>query len=196
MVNDWQKATIWEKNWWGNCANTYNEETKQYIYASKMGLDEFKINYYGRIGWDFGEKSILDIGGGAISILLKSKAKRRVVVDPCDYPNWVRERYKECEIEFLNIPAEKYLSTKEREFDIAFCYNVLQHTIDPGKIISNMKKSAKEIRIFEWIDTEINEGHIHNLTEEKLNKWLAGEGKVEKLNQHPCIGKTFYGIFI
>ena len=59
-MNKWVKAQEWEKDWHlTQQFNSYNEETKQYMYASKMGLDEFKVNYYGQIGWDFGDKKVL-----------------------------------------------------------------------------------------------------------------------------------------
>jgi hypothetical protein len=34
----WEETTQWEKNWWGNCANSLFEEEKQKTYAIKMGL--------------------------------------------------------------------------------------------------------------------------------------------------------------
>ena len=36
--HEWGEATVWEKNWWGNCCNTFGEEFKQLAYADKMGL--------------------------------------------------------------------------------------------------------------------------------------------------------------
>jgi len=32
----WQKAQRWEKDWWGNCTNTFGEETKQLLYANRI----------------------------------------------------------------------------------------------------------------------------------------------------------------
>jgi len=193
MITNWQKAQKWEKEWhFSSQFNLYNEETKQYIYASKMGLDRYKTNYFNQIGWDFGDKKVIDIGGGEQSILLKSKAKERVVIDPLPYARWINIRYIEAGIEFKQIKAEELTVGK---YDIALIYNVLQHTEDPAKIIENVKKISKEIHIFEWVDTGISEGHIHNLTEVKLNDWLNGEGKVENINQYPCVSKAYYGIF-
>src|SRR3990167_3745707 len=193
-MKEWGKAQKWEKEWHGDCANSFNEEAKQYIYASKMGLDSYSTNWYGRRGWDFGDQSVLDVGCGAYSLLLKSTAKERVVVDPCDYPDWVKARYKECGIEFLQIPAEEMKF--ENKFDITLIYNCLQHVQDPQKIIKKIRSYTKEIHIFEWIDTGTSDGHLHNLTEKVLNNWLGGEGKVEELNQYPCVGRVYYGIFI
>ena len=191
---NWEKAQEFELDWHQKQQfNTYNEQTKQYIYASKMGLDIYKTNYYNQIGWDFGDKSVIDIGGGEQSILLKSKAKLRTVIDPLDYAEWIKMRYKEAGIVFHQYKAED--ESVPAKHDIALIYNCLQHTEDPAKIIENVKEISKEIHIFEWIDQGISEGHIHNLTEAKLNRWLKGEGKVEQLNQYPCIGKAYYGIF-
>ena len=81
-------------------------------------------------------------------------------------------------------------------FDEAWIYNVLQHTENPKKVIENAQRVANTIRIFEWVNTGINIGHIHNLTESKLNEWLGGYGKVETFNgQWNCYGKAYYGIF-
>lgn len=189
----WQEANKWEAEWHGNCVNSYNEETKQYIYAKYLGLHPYATNYYGQRGWDFGSRSVLDIGCGPYSILLKSKALRRVGIDPCPYPDWVKMRYSDSGIEFMNIKAEE-MSFGQR-FDEGIMYNVLQHTEDPGEIVKRALNSCKIIRVFEWIDEPLSPGHIHVLTEEKLNKWLGGEGRVVDLRENPCIGRAYYGIF-
>lgn len=192
-MNEWEKAQEYEKSWHRNqMMNSYNEETKQYIYASKMGLDEFKTNYYNQIGWDFGDKKVLDMGGSGQSMLLKSKGDR-TVIDPIKPPNWMLERYKEAGIKFINQKGEDKIKEK---FDIGIIYNVLQHTERPGQILKNMLECCQEVRIFEWIDAGISEGHIHNLKEEKLNEWLGGIGKVEYLREFPAVGKVYYGIFL
>ena len=37
----WDDDQQWESEWWGNCVNTYAEETKQLTYAEKMGLEAY-----------------------------------------------------------------------------------------------------------------------------------------------------------
>lgn len=199
-MQTWTEAQKWELEWHKNQQfNTLNEEVKQMnCYAPLLGLNQFQSNYYGIRTWNMPGKSIVDIGGGEVSMLLKTKAKRRVVLDPLDYPKWVRMRYEEAGIEFVNIPAEKIevgRGSFSSTFDEAWIYNCLQHVIDPSKIIRKVKACTKVIRIFEWIDTGISDGHLHNLTEEKLNSWLGGIGKVTDLNQGGCVGKCFSGIF-
>ena len=90
----------------------------------------------------------------------------------------------------------KYPEIEGNRYDEVWIYNCLQHTEDPEFIIKNAKRYGKIIRIFEWVNMAINNGHPQLLTEEKLNKWLGGKGKVEQLNgQANCFGKCYYGIF-
>lgn len=188
----WKDDQKWESDWWGNCTNTYHEETKQLVYAKKIGL---------RARFDFGHYpvyslkgiSVLDIGGGPSSILLKCEDVLGSVVDPCDYPQWIRDRYKEAGIAYHKETGETY--EPDSIFDEVWIYNVLQHTIDPELIIKNALSCSKIVRIFEWIEEPKSIGHPHSLSEKKLNKWLGGVGKVEQLNESGCVGKAYYGIF-
>jgi len=195
-MSDWEIAQEWERGWWGICANTYGEEEKQLLYAEKMGLRRF---HDGRspYNFDLGGQRILDMGGGPVSLLLKCVNVEGVVVDPilARVPNWVKLRYQEAGVGFVDAPAEHQLSW-EILFDEVWMYNVLQHVEDPARVVANAKKVGKLIRIFEWINTTTNIGHPHTLTEEVLNNWLGGEGKVEQLTgQAGCFGRCYYGIF-
>ena len=192
-MQTWEEAQKWEREWHGNCANSYNEETKQYIYSKFMGIDGYKTNYYGRIGWDFGDRSILDVGCGPYSLLMKSVAKRKVGVDPCPYPLWVNMRYESADVEFVQVAAEHFVT--DEVFDEALIYNCLQHTINPEKIIQNVLACSKLVRIFEWIETGTADGHLHDLHAEDLDRWLGGSGKADYIDVGPCVGMAYWGIF-
>lgn len=195
-MSQWNKENQWEKDWWGTCQNTFWEEQKQQVYAEKMGLHAEMVA--GKFPlYDLKNTSVLDIGGGPVSLLLKCETTgKKIVLDPCPFPRWVGSRYAECNIERLGNKGEDLLKYYPNlEVDEVWIYNVLQHTDRPQKIIQNAQKVAKLIRIFEWVDTGTSAGHPHNLTEIKLNKWLKGEGKVERLAERGCFGKAYYGIF-
>lgn len=189
----WENDQEYERAWWGDCANTFTEEIKQLSYGYKMGLTAYtnagKWPCYNLEGRD-----VLDIGGGPTSMLLKceNRGPYCMVADPCDYPEWIKERYKECGINYIQIPGEESILGS---WDEVWIYNVLQHVKDPELIIKNAQYEAPIIRIFEWIDLSPHEGHPHELKEEELNKWLGGMGTVEWLDENNCYGKAYYGVF-
>lgn len=191
---DWKEAQKWEADWHSRIGtNTFNEERKQFVYAKKMGIEiystpetPYNVKNYGRI---------LDLGGGETSLLLKVENPLAcVVVDPCDYPYWITERYNYKGIKLVKQKGED-LDKSLGIFNNCWIYNCLQHVENPQLIIKNALEVCEELRIFEWIDLPICEGHIQVLTEKDLNKWLGGQGKVEFINEDGCNGKCYYGIF-
>jgi len=191
----WKDAQKWETGWWDSCVNTYGEEEKQILYARKMGLPFFH-NRKSPYNINMDGKSVVDIGGGPTSLLLKCTGLvRGTVVDPLPIPYWVELRYNEVGVYYDKRPAERF--TTDTPYDEAWIYNCLQHTANPKRIVKNALKSAVIVRVFEWVNTRINEGHPHSFTPELLNKWFGGEGKKETLNgQANCYGDCYYGIFI
>lgn len=189
-----ENSLSYEMGFWGDCASTYWEEGKQLVAAQRMGL---------RADWDCGrppefdvqERSIIDIGGGPVSLLLKCRNRSRaVVVDPGDFPLWVGDRYRYCGIDFWHGIAED-IDDDLLRFDEAWIYNTLQHVIDPERVIAVARKQADIIRIFEWIDVPAYDGHPHSLSQDILDKWLGGAGFVAELNQSGAVGRAYYGVF-
>lgn len=203
-MTEWEKAQEWEEQWHSNCVNSLNEELKQIVYAEKMGLIR-KPTSKTPYNYDLEGKSILDIGGGAYSLLLKCENFKKnregdlgtSVIDPLmdKYPEWVIKRYETAGIVCKEMKGENLNTKSEVVFDECWIYNVLQHTDNPQKIIENALKASKVIRIFEWVEEPISDGHIHTLHKDELDKWLGGEGKTEQLNENGCIGLSYYGIF-
>lgn len=193
-MDKWGKAQEWELEWHGRCVNSYNEERKQLEYARRMGL-KLKPNEYTSIRFDLEGKSVLDIGSGPYSLLLKCDNVRGVVVDPLldKFPRWVVQRYAAANISFKAIPGEEVDITG---FDEVWIYNVLQHVKNPKKVIQNAKKAGKIVRIFEWIETSINIGHLYSLTKKELDIWLGGYGKTEYVKENGLNGKCYYGVFV
>lgn len=195
MTKKWQEAQTWESDWWANCLNTYGEEEKQLLYAAKMGLS-FWHDKKSPYNIDIGKKSILDIGGGPASLLLKATgggSKR--VLDPLPMPAWVQARYEAAGIELLSEPGES-IPEGRAPFDEVWIYNCLQHTKKPRDVVRNALNNGRLIRVFEWLNTVENVGHPHVLTQVKLDRWLGGEGKVEDLEgQAHCWGTCYYGVF-
>lgn len=182
---NWSKVQRWENEWWGNCCNTWQEEMKQTVYFRRMGLQTNLQN-----------KSITDIGGGVISMLLKcTNYSASDVIDPilATCPQWVLDRY--CVNKITPIAKKAEDIKNHGVVDEVWLYNCLQHTENPKQIVQNIMKFARIIRIFEWVNTEVNEGHPHSFTKTILDEWLKGKGKTETINENGAIGDCYYGIF-
>ena len=186
-----------EENWWGNCANSFGEDAKHYVYATYMGLGIDWQYFTGAQG-----KRVLDIGGGPTSMLLKtSQLKSGKVVDPIKYPQWTKDRYALAGIEVEVKTGEE---VDETGFDEVWIYNCLQHVIDPQLIIENAKRAAPILRIFEWINIPPHEGHPHELTKATLDQWIGQQGQWGRLNVSTIpnnnvngglFGEAYFGCF-
>lgn len=175
-----------EKNYWGDCTNTFDEDQKHYVYARYMGLN--RIHY----SFDVSNKRILDIGGGPSSMLLKTiNLKEGKVCDPIDYPKWVHERYKIKNIEYM---VQRGEDINEFGWDEVWIYNCLQHTDDIRAIISNALRAAKTLRIFEWIDIPPHEGHPQMISKDLLDHILDHPGGTVRLSESGCYGNAYYNV--
>lgn len=205
----WDQSQELERQWWGDCRNTFAEELKQVAYARRMGIQRIERTADGTIAvfpsFEGMGKDIVDIGGGPVSMLLKTYgAQYAMVVDPCVYPDWVRERYSLAGITSLRAKGEDFTPDRGWEFDEAWIYNVLEHTEDPQKVIENARSVAEVVRVFEWVDYPHDdvhdEMHPHHLTAASLDEWLGGKGTVEPnvrlltfTDEIP--GTAYYGVF-
>lgn len=173
-----------ELSYWGNCCNTIDEEIKQLVYADLMGLRRTHYSF------DVEGKSILDIGGGPASLLLKTiNLRTGKVVDPLSYPQWTIQRYSLNNIEYCQSRGEDAV---ELGWDEVWIYNCLQHADDPELIIKNALRAGSLLRLFEWIDIPPHPGHPHELTKEKLNDWIGCNGSVKDLAGSGCYGRCYY----
>ena len=189
-----------EAGYWGDCCSevAFGEFCKQRMYMREMGL----VPVGGEI--DMQEKSVLDIGGGPMSMLLRCRNVRGTVVDPIGWPSVVKHRYTCYGIELFQIEGEHAnmlfrQGHTEPVYDEVWIYNCLQHVNDPAKVLENAKSLGRLIRIFEWLNTGSDVCHPHNLTTELLTKWLEGT-KMESISirrqtEFGCNCDAFAGVF-
>lgn len=186
------EALEFEASWWGDCRNTFHEEEKQTVYAEWMGLELVPSGHpptYQLNG------SVIDVGGGPVSLLLKTVGGTKLAVaDPCEYPKWVGARYRAAGIRYLRMRGE---DTTCSAYDEAWCYNVLQHVEDPEQVIVGMLKAKRGIRIFEWLDLPAYEGHPNALTANDFDGWFKGydifDTDVFEVNDRGAVGRAFAG---
>lgn len=198
----WEDAQTHEAGFWGNCmnANTFNEILKQEVYARDMLIE----NDYGDGTGDFNLKgrSVLDIGGGPISMILRCcNAGYRVVADPGRWPASVHRRYSNYRIEYVQAAGE-YLNSPDFQFDEVWMYNVLQHVIDPASVVRTALDCVTEggaLRMFEWCHIPKDDCHLHILDPAKLMQWLdrpvVKHIETKLLSEKGCYGVAFCGVF-
>lgn len=181
-----------ERDFWGDCRNSYNEETKQLLYLREMGFQR-KPDWRSPWWFDGEEKSYIDIGGGPASALLKFvNIARGMVVDPCSYPTWVRSRYDAAGIVWAQIAGEDMVPAIN--YDVALIYNCLQHVESPAQVLRQAISlvGASGLRMFEWINIPPHDGHPHMLTAAKLDEWSGRKGIVKRFNgENECYGTAW-----
>ena len=177
-----------EIEYWGDCANTFDEDQKHFVYARFMEIPQHHYSF------DVGGKRILDIGGGPSSMLLKCKnLSEGKVCDPIDYPEWTKMRYAGHNISVNVQPGEE---VDEEGWDEVWIYNCLQHVESVERIINNAKRAAPVLRLFEWIDIPPHDGHPFELSKEMLDGIIALPGSgTATLRESGCYGKAYYGVF-
>lgn len=176
-----------ERQFWGDCCNTFSEDRKHYVYARFMELVPYGFHF------EVAGKRILDIGGGPSSMLLKCVSLvEGLVVDPIKYPQWTVSRYS---TKNIRVQVGRGEDVDERGWDEVWIYNCLQHTEDPERIIKNALAAAPVLRLFEWIDIPPHEGHPVSLTKDLLDEWIGNEGIVADLNESGCVGRGYGNVY-
>jgi len=143
--------------------------------------------------------SVIDIGCGPLSLLLRVPVKKGVALDPIHYGD-LEDAYERMGIERL-VKRGEDLTVEDGMFDEAWIYNCLQHVEDPTKIIENALTVSKVVRIFEWTHIKPYKGHLHELTPELLtapfnkSNWHTLMTTTGFLNHSGLSGNYFMGIF-
>src|SRR5215213_6310588 len=153
--NVWETAQRRERDWWGTEPHLrWQEEIgKQQTYARLMGLPS---------DLNMGSKTILDVGCGPVSMLLRATHGGAAGVDPLLMSEETKVKYAEANVALYHSKAEDFQPSKH--FDEAWMYNCLQHVDDPNKVVAMLLQSADAVRIFEWIDMSTDGMHPHTLT--------------------------------
>lgn len=177
-------------------------------YAKYLGLeDEYLIDknhdfkYYGSDyhkypRYDLRGKSVVDLGGGPTSLLLRcTNFSEAIVVDPLPVPDSVKQRYKEKNIKLLQIPAEDFIYDKV--YDEVWDYNCLHHVMDPVSILKNAMANCKTLRIYEILHTRIDPMHHYSFTKEYFDQILGPGGNAKDMYEPAPSprGIGYYGVF-
>lgn len=119
---------------------------------------------------DLKEKNIVEIGPADFPALgyCRNIGSKSLIIEPMP-----SDHLKRFGITILNELAED----AQYEADEVWLFNVLQHVIDPYKIVENAKKQVSVIRFFEPINYGVDQCHPWNLTMEMFNSWFGESAK-------------------
>lgn len=186
-----------EAGYWGDCYSevAFGETCKQRMYMPAMGLTAVD----GMI--DLQHKSVIDIGGGPVSMLLRCfNATNLLVIDPIDWPESVKRRYANYGIKVLQCGGESQQVAYLQVADEVWIYNCLQHVFNPIEVLKTAKNLGKKIRIFEWLFTAPDECHPHTLTPELLLNGLRGtmieQISIRRYTDFNCNCDALAGVFV
>ena len=195
---EWRAAQIGEAAYWGDQYirndNILHEIKFQETYAAYMGLSK---NDFAQLLTD---KDIIDIGGGPVSMLLKREntgSGKSVVVDPLPAHESTIHRYLEKGIHYWQAKAETVLPyLGKNAYDEAWIYNCLAHVKDPEKVLTEAKRVAKTLRIFEVLHTGTDYMHPWTFERDFFDSILGDGGStIELAEPGGVIGEAYFGIF-
>lgn len=200
----WEEAQKEELDFWNAPGSELGEQLKQLAYAKYLGL-EFMHDGNSPYVIEKAGKKILDVGGGPVSLLLKTTANPndyRLIADPCHYPEFVRSRYADSGIDYWITPGE-LLHGDIESFDEVWMYNVLQHTTNPQKIFNNIYDALNDggqFRFLDWVNTPTNVAHPITMSVEDVRRMVVKAGFSDEvyttfMNENGAVGDIAYGIF-
>lgn len=148
---------------------TFHTETFEEGYAHYN--DSYR-QYFQHLGivYDLQNKNIVEIGPADFPALAYciNRGNSCFIIEPMP-----SEHLKRFSIFILAMMAEDAIY----EADEVWLFNVLQHVVDPYKIVERAKAQSKVIRFFEPINYGTNECHPWNLTMAMFKEWFGDSVK-------------------
>lgn len=197
--NEWKSAQRFEKAWWlGNPKQWANEKKKQEFYAERLDFPKMQDADQLAAGmlFDFKDAHVLDVGCGPFSLMLRSRLGAGTGVDPIDYGPDLEQAYQTRGLQRIIGPAEK-LAYDGPPFDEGWCYNCLQHVIDPAVILGHLAKHCRRVRLFEWLNIPAHEGHPHELRTDLFERAFPRETwEIERWEEGDSVTPLLYGRYL
>ena len=168
-------------------------DNNQYVYSWDVIFKMLDMPYL-----DYQNKIIIDVGSGPAGPLLycKNTSNLSTCVEPLmnKYNPMVKKRYLDHNLQVFIGPFESY--NYNQKVDETWFFNILQHCIDPEESLKKAIENSKIIRIFEPIDTNINEEHPHSFSETWFKNILGDQvkrfqgGTIDRFHEADCMHGT------
>lgn len=185
-LDRWKQANVVEANHWHNIMASKDLAEKEEGYYRHADVMFLKTDNPTSI-------SVVDIGGGPLSLTKHHSLARCLVIDPIDITQEYKDDYAKHNTKFIQDLAENFLDGYSGPvFDEVWMYNCLQHTVDPSFIMENLWRVGKVLRISEPTNTPINTAHPHTFTPEWYHDKLTSISTAGNWNRidydYPYVG--------
>jgi len=150
------------------------EQEQLALYAGLLGLTPDRVR----------GRSVLDLGCGPQGLLLTMAPflRRGMAVDPLMFAGQDEARYAAAGILRIIEPAETFRAPNDERFDEVWCYNVLQHVMDPERVLETARMHADWVRLFEWLHVPASVVHPHVITVPMIERAFAGWREVRRVH--------------
>lgn len=138
-------------------------------------------------------KRVLDIGCGVISVLnlIKEPGAELHGIDPL--VDEYRKLYRLDEgIGWSAAPGEE-VPFPDGYFDVVFCTNVLDHTEDPDRVLSEIRRALKDggllvltVDVFKTSEAR-DAAHPHSFTDERVDGLISSHGMKAAYSRHSAV---------
>lgn len=147
-------------------------ERKYHLEDFHAGFAHYRDSYrqyfqYLNIDYDLQGKNIVEIGPADFPALAycENLGKDCLIIEPM--PSEYLKRFG------LNI-STALAEDADYKADEVWLMNVLQHVMDPYKIVERAKAQSNIVKFFEPINYGTNEAHPWNLTKQMFQEWFPG----------------------
>jgi ubiquinone/menaquinone biosynthesis C-methylase UbiE len=129
----WKKAQKAQKNFWQSKESMSHINEK---YWHKMIHRGFNLNFE-----FFNNKDVLEVGCGATGLIFfLENAKSRIGIEPMDMTDLIDDWKKP----LVRKGVGEQLPFESHSFDIVICFSVLEHTLNPAKIIQEVHRVLRD----------------------------------------------------
>ena len=133
----WTSAQRSEKHYWNSRKEWINDDDRNKMFWEEMLKEGYGLSYD-----FFKDKKVLEIGCGPAGIIFSiDNAKERVGLEPLDITNLLNDPSKK---DVVKKGTGENLHYSDKSFDIVLCFNVLDHTNNPSKVLNEIYRVLAE----------------------------------------------------